>query len=178
MSSSHAGSFAEHREAASKSLLAQASPGKPRPPAGAFCRSADQVHRYGRDITAPWRRFENSGLDDDVAVLDVNGEGFGDIRPLRERFAVLDHNRIGSHLDAFRIEPGLSVAHVELPSVPGAAQQFADPRALVDAGLRRGQARNAGRLVERRAGMGTTVEQREELAIDVKYDDVAPIQCN
>src|SRR4029077_9278026 len=95
---------------------------------------------------------------------------------LGERFAVLDDNRIGSDLDALRIEPGLPVAHVELPSMPGAAEQFAHPRALIDAGLWRSQARDASRLVQRRAGVRAAIEKREKLAVDVEHDDVAAIE--
>src|SRR3954469_13330787 len=79
--------------------------------------------------------------DDDVAVLDMNRECLGDIRPLGQRLAILDHDRIGPDLDALGVEPGLAVAHVELPPVPGAAEQLPDPRAFVDAGLLRRQPR-------------------------------------
>jgi hypothetical protein len=57
--------------------------------------------------------------------------------------------------------------------MPGAAKQFADPRALIDSGLGRGQPRDAGGLVERRAGMRAAIEQREELANDVEDDGLA-----
>src|SRR4029079_4309339 len=121
-----------------------------------------------------------SGLDDDVAVLDMHREGLGDVRPLGEAvleffcdfLAPLDRDRIGTDLEAFRVEPGLAVAHVEFPAVPGATEQLADARALVDPRLGRGQTRHARRLFERRAGMRTAIEQREELAIDVEHDDV------
>src|SRR6478609_4093277 len=124
------------------------------------------------------RRAGSSGLDGDVAVLDVNRKGLGDVRTLGQRFAVLDYDRVGPDLDALRVEPGLPGAHVEFPAVPGAAQQLADPGALVDAGLRRGQPRHARRLVERRAFVRTAVEQREELAVDMEHDDVAAIHAN
>src|SRR5437764_1008347 len=117
-------------------------------------------------------RLDASHLDNDVAVLDVNRKGFGHIGPLGQRLAVLDHNRIGPHLDAVRIEIRLPGAHVELPAMPGAAQQFADAGTLVDPGLRRGQPRDACRLVERRAFVGTAIEQREELAIEMEHDGV------
>src|ERR1035438_4593933 len=103
----------------------------------------------------------------------MHREGLGHIRPLGQRLARLDHHRIRPDLEPLRIEPGLAVADVEFPAMPGATQQFADPRTLVDPGLRRGQPRHARRLVERRAGVRTTVEQREEFAVDVEHDDVA-----
>ena len=57
-------------------------------------------------------------------------------------------------------------------------KQFADPRALVDAGLRRGQPRDAGGFFQRRAGMRTAIEQREELAVDMEHDDVAAVDVD
>src|SRR5882724_1907262 len=114
------------------------------------------------------RRGSGSRLDNDIAVLDVDRKGLGDIRALRQRLAVLDDDRIGPDLDALRIEPGLPVAHVEFPAVPGTTQQFAYPRALIDPGLRRSQPRHAGRLVERRAFVRTAIEQCEELAVDME----------
>src|ERR1700730_2523062 len=98
-----------------------------------------------------------SRLDNDVAIIDMHWERLGHIGPLAQRLAVLDHDRIGPDLEALRIEPGLAGTHVEFPAVPGAAQEFADPRALVDTGLRRGQPRHAGGLVERRAFVWTTI---------------------
>src|SRR5260370_5553346 len=124
------------------------------------------------------KRSGASGLDDDVAVLDVNRKSLGHMRPLGQRLAVFDDNRIGSHLDAIRIEPGLPGADVELPSMPGATQEFADPRTLIDAGLRRGQACHARRLVKRRAFVRTAVEQREELAVDMEYNNVTAIYAD
>src|SRR6201986_879715 len=105
-------------------------------------------------------------------------KGFGDIRPLLQLFAAFDRHRIGTDLEALGVEPGLAIAHVELPAVPGTAQQFADARALIDPGLRRGQPRDASRLVERRAFMRATIEQREELAIDMEDDDVAAVDAD
>src|SRR4029079_1616402 len=124
--------------------------------------------------------FWRSGLDDDVAVLDMHREGLGDIGALGEAvleflgdfLAAFDRDRIGTDLEALRIEPGLPVAHVEFPAVPGAAQQFADPRTLEYAGLRRGQPRHARRLFQRRAGVRTATDPRRELAPDVAHDDV------
>src|SRR6266403_1774909 len=114
---------------------------------------------------------------DDGAIEEEELAAFGLVLELFDH-AVVEDNRIGPHLEAIRIEPGLPGAHVELPAMPGAAQQFADAGTLVDAGLRRGQPRHARRLVERRAGVRAAVEQREELAIDVEHDDVAPLHIN
>src|ERR1700681_2631922 len=126
-------------------------------------------HRLDLFVCAAANR---SRLDDDVAVLDVNRKRLCHVRPLGQRFAVLDYHRIGPHLDAVRIEPGLPVAHVEFPPVPGTTQQFADSGSPIDAGLRRGQTRDAGGLIEWRTRVRAAIEQRKELTVDMEYHDV------
>ena len=117
------------------------------------------------------------GLDNHVTVLDMDRKRLGHVRPFLQFLAAFDRDRIGAHFHPLRIEIGLPVAHVEFPAVPRAAQQFADARALVDTGLRRGQPRDAGGLLQRRALMRAAIEQREELAIDVEHDDVAAVDA-
>src|ERR1700727_2212460 len=121
-------------------------------------------------------RAKESGLDDHVVVLNMDRKGFRHIGSLGERLAILDDNRISPDLDAFGIEPGLAVAHVEFPAVPGATEQFADTRALIHPGFRRGQPCYAGRLVERRTGMRAAIKQGEELAIGMEHDDVTALE--
>jgi hypothetical protein len=121
---------------------------------------------------------ERARLDDDVTIFDMNRKCFGDEGALLQFLAARDRDRIGTDLESFRIEPGLAVAHVELPAVPGTAQHFADARTLIDAGLRRGQPRHAGRLVQRRALMRAAVQECEELAIDMEHDDVAALDTD
>src|SRR5258708_24310724 len=116
--------------------------------------------------------------DNDVAVFDMHRKCLGHVRPLGKRLAVFDDDRIGPYLDALWIEPGLAGAHVELPAMPGAAQEFADPRALIDSGLRRGQSRDAGGLVERRAFVRAAIKQREELAVDIEHDNVTAVDVD
>src|SRR5580704_9898973 len=116
--------------------------------------------------------MHRKGLCHIRALLESLLEFFGQL------LAALDCDRIGSYLDPLRIEPGLAGAHVEFPAVPGAAQQLADAGALVDAGLRRRQPRHACRLVERRALVRAAVEQRKELAVDMKHDDVAAVDAD
>src|SRR6476620_4326282 len=87
------------------------------------------------ELTVNGNAWAGSGLDDDVAVLDVDQKGFGYIRTLLQLLAAFDGDRIRTHFHALRIEPGLPVAHVELPAVPWTPQQFADPRAHIDARL-------------------------------------------
>src|SRR5215475_155566 len=108
----------------------------------------------------------------------MHRKGIGDIGALLQFLAAFDRDRERAHLEALRIEPGLAVAHVELPAVPGATQQFADAIAVVDAGLRRCQPRDAGGLVQRRALVRAAIEQREELAVDMKHDDVASLDAD
>src|SRR5260370_16110593 len=117
-------------------------------------------------------------LDNDVAVFDMHRKCLGHVRPLGQRLAVFDDDRIGPYLDALRIEPGLAGAHIEFPAVPGAAPEFAYPRALIDSGLRRGQSRDASGLVERPAFARATIKQREELAVDMEHDNVAAIDID
>src|ERR1700743_1129654 len=119
-----------------------------------------------------------SGLDDDVVILNVDRKSLRHVGTFGEFLAAFDLDRIGPNLDAFRIEPGVAVAHVEFPTMPRAAQKFADARALIDAGLRRRQPRDAGGLLQWRAFMWTAIEQREERAIDMKYHDVAAVDSD
>src|ERR1700710_1576302 len=56
----------------------------------------------------PWGKMKRikdvaagSGLDDDVAVLDVHRKGLGDIGTFCQCLAILDHDRIGADLDSF-----------------------------------------------------------------------------
>src|SRR3974390_573824 len=121
-------------------------------------------------------------LDDDVGILDNDRESLGDVWPLfhfgGKLLTTFDRNRKRADLEALRIEPGLTVAHGDLPAVPRTAQQLADARALVNARFRRGQPRHARRLVERRALMRAAIEKREELAIDVEHDNVAGVDVH
>src|SRR5579871_376363 len=112
----------------------------------------------------------------------MDGKGLGHIRPLfhplSEFPAAFDRDREGTDLEALRVEPRLAVAHVEFPAMPGTAQQFPDARTMIDARFRRRQPRHARRLVQRRALMGASVEQRKELAIDMEHDDVAAVDAD
>src|SRR5581483_1589475 len=140
-------------------------------------------HRLPRMDSAVWvpafaGTTLRSRLDDHVTILDMHRKRLGDIRPLRKLSAALHLDRIRPHLDPVGVEPGLAVAHVELPAVPCTAQELADARALVDAGLRRGQACDTGGLVERRALMGAAVEQCKELTIDMEHHDVPAIDLD
>src|SRR5262249_49499285 len=62
-----------------------------------------------------------SDLDNHIRVFDVYRKRLGNIGTLLEFVAALDRDGIGPDLDPFRVEPGLAVAHVEFPAVPGTA---------------------------------------------------------
>src|SRR3954466_2584485 len=82
-----------------------------------------------------WISFRQaSDLDDDVILLNRHGDRFGDVGTLHQRIAGGDLHRVLSGLDARRLAPGLSVADVEFPAMPGAANDFARPRHAVLAG--------------------------------------------
>src|SRR5271168_209775 len=112
----------------------------------------------------------------------MHGKGFRDIWPLFHLFDELltafDRNGEGADLETLGVEPGLTVAHIELPAMPGTAQQFAHARAMIDARLRRRQPRHARRLVQRRALMRAAVQQRKELAVDMEHDNVAAVDAD
>lgn len=57
--------------------------------------------------------------------------------------------------------------------MPGTAQHLPDPRALIDAGLGRGQPCHTSCFLQRGAFMRAAVQQRKELAVDVEHDDIA-----
>src|SRR5262249_61681184 len=63
-------------------------------------------------------------LDDEVILLDRDREGFRDIGPLHQRRPRLDRYLERPRASRVRIAPGLAGADVELPAVPGAAQEF------------------------------------------------------
>src|SRR5215472_12107300 len=87
------------------------------------------VHNASSSHTVPTgvpQPVTASGLHDDVAVLDMYRKCLGDVGTFLQLLAAFDRDRIGAHPEPLRIEPGLAVAHVEFPAVPGAAQQFAD----------------------------------------------------
>src|SRR5258708_18834052 len=100
-------------------------------------------------------------LDNDVAVFDMHRKCLRHVRPLGQRLAVFDDDRIGPFLDALWIVPGLAGAHIEFPAVPVPPPECADPRALIDSGLRRGQSRDASGLVEPRPFVRAAIKHRE-----------------
>lgn len=132
--------------------------------------NAGEAYRTCDEITI---RNGCSDLDNHITVFDMHRKGLGDIRPFLQFLAAFHRDRIGPDLDPVRVEPRLAITHIEFPTVPGATEHFADTRALVNAGLRRGQPRHACGFLKRSAFVRAAVQQREELAIDMEHDDVA-----
>ena len=71
-------------------------------------------------------RHQRLKIDHHVIALDRHRESLGDIRPLHNVSARLDIDWIGLDPEAFGIAVGLAGADVELPAVPGAADDFAE----------------------------------------------------
>src|SRR6185312_1659424 len=98
-------------------------------------------------------------------------DGLRDIGPLHHAGAGLDMDRIGLHPKPPGIAVGLAGADIELPAVPGAADDFAWSRVLDRAGVGRLREADQRPLAQRRALVRATVEQAEELALDVEDRD-------
>src|SRR6516225_7614554 len=96
--------------------------GRNRHPASACCwRMIPRVAPGGMLSENRCTRFRIMclGLDDDVGILHMYRECFGDIGSLGHSLsklrAAFDRNGKRANLESLRIEPGLAVAHVELP---------------------------------------------------------------
>src|SRR3546814_9080109 len=73
-------------------------------------------------------------LDHDIVVFDGDGHRLGDIGTFDEVPPFFHGDREASHLDAVRLAIGLAGPHVELPAVPGTAQDLPLARILILAG--------------------------------------------
>src|SRR6185312_16255787 len=90
----------------------------------------------------PWndresRRAVRLCRQNDIILLQRNGEGFDLVGPFRDLAAGGDGDRIAPGLDAPRLAGRQAGAQVELPAMPGAAQDLAGAREAVAAGLPR-----------------------------------------
>src|SRR5690349_7814979 len=70
---------------------------------------------------------DGSELDDDVVVLDDHRIALGHIGALDDGRARLELDVVAAQPGAARIAPGLAGRELELPAVPGAAQELAAP---------------------------------------------------
>jgi hypothetical protein len=119
-----------------------------------------------------------SEIDDEVVALDLDRNRFGDIRPLRDGGARLDIHWVRLHAEAARIAIALAGADVELPAVPGAAQDFARPRVFDLAGIFGLRKTNQWPLAEIGALMRTAVQQAEKFALDVEDRDRSAVELD
>src|SRR5690348_9681946 len=100
-------------------------------------------------------------LHHDIVALDRDLDGLGDIRALHDRGARLDIDGIGFYAEAARIAVGLARADVELPAVPGAADDFPELRVLDLAGVAGLRQTDQRTLAKSRALMRAAIEQAE-----------------
>src|SRR5258708_7903299 len=77
-----------------------------------------------RDFVAP-RNDEGSEIDHHIVALHRHRQRLRDIRPLHDGRARLDIDRIGLGAKPLWIAVGLPGADIELPAMPGAADDLA-----------------------------------------------------
>src|ERR1700761_1954372 len=106
-----------------------------------------------------------------VVAFHRDLDGLRHIWPLHHGSARFDIDRISLHPKAFWVAIGLAGADVELPAMPGAAQDFAEPGVFDLTGIGRLRKPDQRSFAERRALMRAAVHQAEELALDVEDRD-------
>ena len=121
----------------------------------------------------PRHRFAlaRSQIDHHVVAFHRHRERLRDVRSRHHTGARLDMDRIGLDPKPAGIAVGLAGADVELPAVPGAADDFAEPGVFDGAGIGRLRKSDQRPLAQRRALVRAAVQQAEELALDVEDRD-------
>src|SRR5436853_373875 len=76
-------------------------------------------------------------LNDHVVILDADRERLGLVGSFNELSALRNRNGVFARAQPLRVAPGLAGADVELPRMPGAADDLATPRIAVLARLGR-----------------------------------------
>src|SRR3954447_15458606 len=109
-----------------------------------------------------------SGLDHHVVVLDADPEGLGHIGAFDQLGALLDRDAEAARLDLVGIAPGLAGADVELPGVPGAADDLPAAGGIVLAGPLGQDEPGEIAFAEAAAAMRAAVAQREKFAVEVE----------
>src|SRR5689334_17219619 len=71
-------------------------------------------------------RLQPLQLHHHVVAVDLDLDGFGDIRPLHDSRAGLDRRRIRPRAKAAGVAIGLPGADIEFPAMPGAADDLAE----------------------------------------------------
>ena len=89
--------------------------------------------------------------------------------------ARLDMGRVRLHAEAAGVAVGLAGTDVELPAVPGAADDLAEFGIFDLAGVARLREPDQRALAQRRALMRAAVHQAEILALDVEDRDRPPV---
>ena len=105
-----------------------------------------------------------------VVALDRHRERLGDIGPLHHAGAGLDMRGIGFDAKAFGVAIGLAGADVELPAVPGAAQDLAQS-GIDHSGLGGLRKPDQWSFAQGGALVRAAVHQAEEFALDVEDRD-------
>src|SRR5919106_6924620 len=123
-------------------------------------------------IAPGFPQHPSSGLDHHIVLIDAHLEGLGDIGPLDDAAARLDAAGIAPCPGAGGVAPGLAGAEIELPAVPGAADDLAAAVIAVAAGLVGFDQADQLAAAKAAALMRAAIEQREVLALDVEDDDV------
>src|SRR5215467_2368316 len=85
-------------------------------------------------------------------------------------------HRVSAHAGPCRVDERLTCADVELPPMPGAAQDLAPPQIPVFTGRARHDEPAEHALTQRPTLMGTDVAQGEELPADIEYPYRAAFQ--
>src|SRR5205085_5132787 len=96
-------------------------------------------------------------IEHQIILLDRDREGLGDVGPLHQLRAGLDRDGKLSRAGGIRIAPGLPGADVELPAVPGAAQEFLVAGQPIVAGSLGLHQRDDAALAQRTAGVRTAI---------------------
>src|SRR5690348_4603122 len=114
----------------------------------------------GGECLAHTRRLR---LDHYVVVFDRHRKRLGLVGPLDQLGAGLDRYRVLARTQALRVAPGAAGSDVELPRMPGAADDLAPPRIAVRARLRGFEQPGKAAMGEASPLVGTAIVKSEEL---------------
>src|SRR5262245_16700089 len=103
-----------------------------------------------------------SRLDHHVLVLDADRDGLRLVRPFDQARALLHRDLVAARLHLAGIAPGLAGADVELPGVPGTADDLALADVLVVARLVGEHQPGLLAGAQAAAAMRTAIVEREE----------------
>src|SRR5665213_3448613 len=104
----------------------------------------------------------------------MDREGLGDVGTLGDARARFDRHLVLPRVALFRIAPRLAGAHIVVPAVPGTTQDFALAQDRVIARPVRDHQPADPAPAQRRAGMGTAIEQRVIIALHIEDADFPP----